>query len=126
LTGAESVPQTGVGATKLQACSGNRTTAASASAEFGFRYSGFPRGADIALGIVKPDGTPVTDESQFLPHGTVPDSSGCIRFTLAAADLGQTTMPVGTYQLQLFAGPSLTPVGPAAVVHITAPGRGAT
>ena len=126
LTGAESVPQTGVGATKQQACSGNRTTAASASAEFGFRYSGFPRGADIALGIVTPDGTPVTDESQFLPHGTVPDSSGCIRFTLAAADLGQTTMPVGTYQLQLFAGPSLTPVGPAAVVHITAPGRGAT
>ena len=126
LTGSESVPQTGVGATKLQACSGNRTTAASASAEFGFRYSGFPRGADIALGIVEPDGTPVTDESQFLPHGTVPDSSGCIRFTLAAADLGQTTMPVGTYQLQLFAGPSLTPVGPAAVVHITAPGRGAT
>ena len=126
LTGAESVPQTGVGATKLQACSGNRTTAASASAEFGFRYSGFARGADIALGIVEPDGTPVTDESQFLPHGTVPDSSGCIRFTLAAADLGQTTMPVGTYQLQLFAGPSLTPVGPAAVVHITAPGRGAT
>jgi hypothetical protein len=35
-------------------------------------------------------------------------------------------MPVGTYQLQLFAGPSLTPVGQAAVVHITAPGRGAT
>ena len=58
LTGAESVPQTGVGATKQQACSGNRTTAASASAEFGFRYSGFPRGADIALGIVEPDGTP--------------------------------------------------------------------
>ena len=126
LTGAESVPQTGVGATKQQACSGNRTTAASTSAEFGFRYSGFPRGADIALGIVEPDGTPVTDESQFLPHGTVPDNSGCIPFTLTAADLGQTTMPVGTYQLQLFAGPSLTPVGPAAVVHITAPGRGAT
>ena len=68
----------------------------------------------------------MTDESQFLPHGTVPDRSGCIRFTLTAADLGQTTMPVGTYQLQLFAGPSLTPVGQAAVVHITAPGRGAT
>jgi Trypsin-like peptidase domain len=126
LTGAESVPQTGVGATKQEACSGHRATAASASAEFGFRYSGFPRGADVALGIVKPDGTPVTDESQFLPHGTVPDRSGCISFTLTAADLGQTTMPVGTYQLELFAGPRLIPVGQAAVVHITAPGRGST
>ena len=126
LTGAESVPQIGVGATKQEACSGHRATAASASAEFGFRYSGFPRGADVALGIVKPDGTPVTDESQFLPHGTVPDRSGCISFTLTAADLGQTTMPVGTYQLQLFAGPRLIPVGQAAVVHITAPGRGST
>src|SRR6185437_14358506 len=101
LTGAESVTETGVGTTQQEACSGNRTTAASASAVFGFRYSGFRRGLDIALGIVGPDGTPVTDESQFLPHGTAPDSSGCIRFTLAAADLGQTTMPVGTYQLQL-------------------------
>jgi len=35
-------------------------------------------------------------------------------------------MPVGTYKLQLFAGPRLTPVGQAAVVHITAPGRGTT
>ena len=122
LTGAESVPQIGVGTTKQEACSGYRATAASASAEFGFRYSGFPRGADIALGIFEPDGTPVTDESQFLPHGTVPDRSGCISFTLTAADLGQTTMPVGTYQLQLFA-PRLIPVGQAAVVHITAPGR---
>jgi hypothetical protein len=68
----------------------------------------------------------VTDESQFLPHGTVPDRSGCISFTLTAADLGQTTLPVGAYQLQLFAGARLIPVGQAAVVHITAPGRGTT
>jgi hypothetical protein len=30
-------------------------------------------------------------------------------------------VPVGTYQIQLLAGPSLAPVGSAAVVHITAP-----
>jgi putative serine protease PepD len=121
LTGAESVSQVGVGATKQQACSGSRTTAAAGSAVFGFRYSGFLRGADVALEIVQPDGTPVTDVSQFLPHGTAPGSSGCIPLTLAAADLGQATMPAGTYQVQMFAGPSLTPVGKTAALTITAP-----
>lgn len=119
-TGAESVPQVGVGPAK-QACSGNRTTTASTSATFGFSYAGFPQGLDIALYIGFPDGGHwVLDTAGTLPQSTS-DKSGCLGYTLDAAPLGQDTMPVGTYQLQLLAGPSLTPVGATAVVHITAP-----
>jgi putative serine protease PepD len=125
LTGTESVTQVGIGATKQEACSGNRTTASSAAAAvFGFRYSGFPKGADVALAIVAPDGTVVRDDSQFLPHGTLPDGSGCIGFPVAAADLGQSTMPAGTYRVQMFAGPNLMPVSPEVALTITAPARG--
>jgi putative serine protease PepD len=118
LGGAESVPQIGVGATKQEACSGRRTMSASASAVIGFRYSGFQPGVDVALEIVKPDGTPVTGDDQFLPHGPLSDSSGCLGFTLTA---DQATLPVGTYQVQMFAGPSLTPVSQAVALTITAP-----
>ena len=112
------MPQIGVGATKQEACSGRRTMLASASAVIGFRYSGFQPGVDVALEIVKPDGTPVTGDDQFLPHGPLSDSSGCLGFTLTA---DQATLPVGTYQVQMFAGPSLTPVSPAVALTITAP-----
>jgi len=61
----------------------------------------------------------VTDAAGTLPQSTS-DTSGCLGYTLDAAALGQATMPAGTYQLQLLAGPSLTPVGATAVVHITA------
>ena len=60
------------------------------------------------------------DASGTLPQSTS-DTSGCLGYTLDAAALGLATMPVGTYQLQLLAGPDLTPVGATAVVHITAP-----
>lgn len=107
--------------TAKQACSGNRTTTASTSATFGFSYAGFPQGLDIALYIGFPDGGHwVLDTAGTLPQSTS-DKSGCLGYTLDAAPLGQDTMPVGTYQLQLLAGPSLTPVGATAVVHITAP-----
>ena len=106
---------------QTQACAGNRTTAASASAVFGFRYSGFPQGLDVALGIVAPDGTPVTGRAaRSCRTEPCPTAAAASRFPVAAADFGQATMPVGTYQLQLFAGPSLTPVGPAAAA-VTAP-----
>ena len=118
----ESVSGVGVG-TDQQACSGNRTAPASASATFGFNYAGFPKGLDVALYIGTPDGGHwVTDAAGTLPQSTS-NTSGCLGYTLDAAELGQATMPVGTYQLQLFAGPRLIPVGQA-VVHITAPGRG--
>ena len=108
MTGTESVPQVGVGADQ-KACPGRPTTTASASASFGFSYAGFPQGLDVALYTA---GT--------LPQSTS-DKSGCLTYTLDAAPLGHDTMLVGTCRLQLLAGPSLTPVGPAAPVHITAP-----
>ena len=42
-------------------------------------------------------------------------------FTVAASAVDQDTMPVGTCQIQMVAGPSLTPVGPAVAADITAP-----
>jgi S1-C subfamily serine protease len=120
MTGAESVPQIGVGATPDAACPGSRTMLASASAVFGFSYSGFARGEDVALLIALPDGSQVA-ESGGPPMGRVPQASGCLRFRVGAAAFGQATMPVGTYQLQLLAGPDMTPVGATAVLHITAP-----
>jgi putative serine protease PepD len=123
-TGAESVSQAGVG-TDQQACSGNQTTTASASATFGIRYAGFPQGLDVAIYIGLPDGSHwAVDTAGTLPQDTS-DKSGCLGYTLDAAEVGRATMPVGTYQIQLLAGPSLTPVGATAVVHITASGRGA-
>ena len=108
MTGTESVSQVGVG-TDQEACSGNRTATASASATFGFSYAGFPKGLDVALYIGTPDGGHwVTDAAGTLPQSTS-DKDGCLSYTLDAAALGQDTMPVGTYQLQLLAGPSLTP-----------------
>jgi putative serine protease PepD len=119
MTGTESVSGVGVG-TDQQACSGNQTAPASASATFGFNYAGFPKGLDVALYIGTPDGGHwVTDAAGTLPQSTS-DTSGCLGYTLDAAALGLETMPVGTYHLQLLAGPSLTPVGATAVVHITA------
>jgi S1-C subfamily serine protease len=126
MTGAESVPQSGVGATADAACGGGRTMAASASAVFGFKFSGFPRGLDYSAQIEMPDGNLAVDQSGNPPQGTVPKTSGCLYFVVPASAFGQATMPVGTYQLQLLAGPNLTPVGATAVVHITASGRGAT
>jgi putative serine protease PepD len=121
LTGNEAVTGLGIGTTKPQACSGNRTTASSASAVFGFRYSGFTKGVDVALVIVAPDGTAVKEEDQSFPHGTLPDGSGCIGYPVSAADLGESTMPAGTWHIQMFAGPNLMPVGPEAALTVTAP-----
>jgi putative serine protease PepD len=116
MTGRESVTQVGVGATGDAACSGSRTMTAAASAVFSFTFSGFPRGLDYVVQISLPDGSPLS-----VPQGTVPKSNGCLSFTVPASALQQATMPAGTYQLQLLAGPSLTPVGATAAVHITAP-----
>jgi putative serine protease PepD len=120
MTGHESVSQVGV-STDQQGCPSSQTTTASASATFGFGYSGFPQGLDVALYIGFPDGGHwEVDTDGTLPQ-TTSDKGGCLSYTVTAAGMGQATMPTGTYQLQLFAGPSLTPVGTPAVVHITAP-----
>jgi putative serine protease PepD len=120
MTGTESVSRVGVG-TDQEACSGNQTATSSTSATFGFSYAGFPQGLDVALYVGRPGGGHwAIDKDGTLPQGTS-DRSGCLSATLDAASLGQDTMPAGTDQLQLLAGPSLTPVGPAAPVQITAP-----
>ena len=120
-TGTESVPRSGVGATSGAACAGSQTMASSASAVFGFSFSGFPRGLDYVAQITLPDGSQLSDGNGNPPQGTIPADSGCLYFHVTAADLQQATMPVGTYQLVLLAGPSLTQVGETTVVHITAP-----
>jgi putative serine protease PepD len=122
----ESVTSSGLGATADAACAGGRTTTASSSAVFGFEYSGFPPGLDYSALIALPDGSLVTGRGgAATPQGTIPQASGCLYFTVPASALQQATMPAGSYQLQLLAGPSLTPVGKTATLTITAPGRGA-
>jgi putative serine protease PepD len=121
-TGTESVTQVGVAATAGAACSGSRATPASTSAVIGFDYAGFPMGLDVAFGIVLPDGTPVIlTHTDGMPQDIAKTSSGCLYYELTASDLGTATVPVGTYQAQLFAGPNLDPVGPTVKLDVTAP-----
>jgi putative serine protease PepD len=120
--GTESVTQVGVGATPDAACSGRPATPASTSAVFGFRYTGFPVGLDVAYGIILPDGTPVIlDHTDGMPQDIAKTSSGCLHYELTANFLQTLTLPVGTYQVQLFTGPNLDPVGPTAKLDVTAP-----
>jgi S1-C subfamily serine protease len=125
LTGAESVPQIGVNGTTQAACPGGRTAAASKSAVFGFGYDRFRPGLDIAMAIGLPDGSVVTSPGGGLPQATVATASGCLRYELTAGQLGITALPAGTYQVQLLAGPNLTPVSAVADLDVTAPPAGA-
>ncbi len=118
----ESVTRIGVAATAEAACAGSPAAPASTSAVFGFGYTGFPVGLDVAFGVVMPDGTPVIlDSTDGLPMTVTKTSSGCLSYALTAAALGAAATPAGTYQVQLFAGPNLDPVGPAAKLTVTAP-----
>jgi putative serine protease PepD len=125
LTGAESVPQIGVAGTTQAACPGGRTAAASTSAVFGFSYDKFRPGLDIAMAIGLPDGSVVTMAGGGLPQTTVATASGCLRYELTADQLGITALPAGTYQVQMLAGPNLTPVSAVADLDVTAPPAGA-
>jgi len=126
LTGAESVAQTGVGASPQAACSGGQAAPASASAVFAIDYARLPVGLDIAMLIVMPDGTAVTVPGAGLPQAVATTSTGCFSFDLTADRLGLPTLPVGTYQVQLLAGPNLTAVGAPAHMEITAPTAAST
>jgi len=127
LTGAESVTQVSVDATPDAACSGRQAIPASTRAVFGFRYTGFPAGLDVAYGIELPDGTLVQlQPDNKLPSDITTAGSGCTGWELTPDQIGQATLPVGTYRLQLFAGPSLDPVGSVATVNITAPAAGSS
>jgi putative serine protease PepD len=119
LTGSEQVTQVGVGDTTEAACTGSPAIAASTSAVFGISYARFPVGLDIAMVIALPDGTAVTVPGGGLPQATVRNSSGCFSFNLSAGQLGLATLPAGTYQAQLLAGPNLTAVSAPAALHLT-------
>jgi putative serine protease PepD len=110
VTGAEQATGAGVAATAQAACSGGLPTAASASAVFGIDYARFPVGLDIAMLIGLPDGDAVTVATGGLPQAIATSSSGCFTYDLTADQLGLATLPAGTYQVQLLAGPNLTPV----------------
>jgi putative serine protease PepD len=125
LTGAESVTQIGVNGNAQAACPGARTTAASTSAVFGFSYDRFRPGLDIAMAIGLPGGSVVTLPGGGLPQTTADTASGCLRYELTAGQLGITALPAGTYQVQLLAGPDLTPVSAVADLDVTTPPTGA-
>ncbi len=118
LTGAEQVTSSGVAVTAQGACTGSRATTASQSAVFGVRYAGFPVGLDIAMVIALPGGTAFTLPTGGLPQATASTSSGCFAYNLTANQLGLATLPPGTYQLQLLAGPALTAVSAPADLTI--------
>lgn len=110
-TGSERVIATGVGTAAEQACSGSPMVAAALpSVMFGVSYAGFPRGLDIAMLIRLPDGTALAGQFGGLPESTASASTGCFSYPLIASQLGLASVPNGTYQVQLLAGPDLAPV----------------
>jgi len=118
-TGSERVITAGVGTTPAQACSGSPMAAAAApSLMFGVGYTGFPRGLDIAMLIRLPDGTVLAGPLGGLPQSTANDGSGCFSYSLMASQLGLASVPNGTYQVQLLAGPDLAPVSAPANVSV--------
>ena len=120
-TGTEQSGGGGVGTSQDTACAGGRAVAAGASAVFGAPFAGVPRGLDLALLVELPDGTAVTESAGGLPQLTASAGSGCFAIDVPAQQLGQAALPAGTYHIQLYAGPSLAPLGPATAVSVGSP-----
>jgi putative serine protease PepD len=113
LTGQEQETGAGVALGSDAGCPVSRSVADGPSATFGVDYDRLPVGLDTALLIDMPGNEAVTDETGGLPQATATQSSGCLTYELDASDLGLSVLPAGTYQVQLFGGPQLTPLGPA-------------
>ncbi|HEY0933164.1 MAG TPA: trypsin-like peptidase domain-containing protein [Trebonia sp.] len=120
--GGARVTGAGVGTSQHAACRGGTAVAAADSAVFGAAFRGAPRGLDLALLVQLPDGTPVTVSTGGLPQSAATSSSGCFALQLSAAQLGLSVLPAGKYQIQLYGGPALQPLGPAAEVSVSAHG----
>ena len=118
-TGSEQATAAGVGATATEACSGNQSVTAGASAVFAAAYAQVPAGLDLALLVVLPNGTAVTVPTGGLPQATATRSSGCFAITLAASQLGLAALPGGTYHIQLYGGPNLTPIGQPVTITLS-------
>ena len=123
LTGQEQVGAAGIGAAPDAACSGSRAITEAASAMFGFNYTQFPVGLDVAILIVVPGGAAVTADYGGLPQAIVTKSSGCLSYELDAAQLGLAALPAGSYQLQLLGGPELTPLSAPTRLTVRPGGR---
>jgi putative serine protease PepD len=136
LSGNERVMGYGVGASDSRACSGAQsvTLPGTSTASFAFAYSGAPTGLDLALLINAPGGGgTVLTEDGTLPQTRATSSSGCLTYEVGPSDLSLAALPRGTYQLQLYAGPNLVPIGQGGSVTVNAtqlrhtggePGRG--
>ena len=120
LSGNEQVQGYGVGTTDRQACGGAQsvTLPGTSTVSFAFAYSGAPKGLDLALLIDLPNGTTVFTQDGALPQTTTSSGSGCLTYQVGAADVGLGALPSGTYQLQLYAGPSLAPIGQGGTVTV--------
>ena len=122
LAGTERAAGAGAGSSQRAACAGGSRAAGGSSAAFGEGFAGVPAGLDLALLVELPDGTPVTVPTGGLPQVTASGNRGCLAVQLTAAQLGLATLPAGTYRIQLYGGPSLTPIGPAGSVSVGGPG----
>ena len=117
-TGAEQVTGAGVGASQRAACGGSTTLQAATSAVFGANFSGVPKGLDLAMLVELPDGTAVTTPTGGLPQLTATSGSGCFAVQVSAEQLGLAELPSGSYQIQLYGGPTMAPVGTATAVSV--------
>jgi putative serine protease PepD len=122
LSGNEQVTGYGVGASDSQACGGAQsvTLPGMSTVSFAFAYSGAPKGLDLALLINGPGGTTVLTQDGSLPQTTATSSSGCLTYEVGPSDLSLAALPSGTYQLQLYAGPRLDPIGQGGSVTVNA------
>jgi len=122
LSGDEQALGYGVGASDRQACGGAQsvTLPATSPVSFSFAYSGASSGLDLALLINVPGGGTVLTQNGTLPQTTATAGSGCLTYEVAPADVNLAALPSGTYQLQLYAGPNLTPVGQGGTVTVNA------
>jgi len=117
-TGAEQATGAGVGASHSAACDGGTTLPAAASAVFGADFGGVPVGLDLAMLVELPDGSAVTIPTGGLPQLTATSGSGCFAIQVSAEQLGLAELPSGSYQIQLYGGPTLAPIGTAAAVSV--------
>jgi putative serine protease PepD len=123
LSGNEKVSGYGVGTSAVQACGGNSsvTLPGTSKVTFAFAYSGTSTGLDLALQVNLPDGTTALTKDGTLPETTAITSSGeCVTYQVGPSDLGLSVLPSGTYQLRLYAGPNLEPVGQGGTVTVSA------
>jgi S1-C subfamily serine protease len=120
ISGNEQVVGYGVGTSAAQACHGTQsvTLPGTSTVSFAFALTGAPTGLDLAFLIDLPGGTTVFTQNGTLPQTTATASRGCLTYEVAPSDLGLDVLPGGTYQLQLYAGPNLAPIGQGGSVTV--------